>query len=427
MKAITVTLAAAGMLLFTTSCDDKDMDMGMNKPYTLKVENVLQLKTLVQSGTFKGNGTPPVILPGQSTWFEFSAGKGQTIHFATMYGWSNDLFFAPANPGIALYDESGQPMQGNVSSQIKLWDNGSKINQAPGSNNPHNSANQNGVVMEVKGTDAQGFSYLPAQQLVKAELTYKSNAVFRLTITNISGGTANETPLSPGVWTVSNYLGGALLDQAPLYTAGQPSANGLTPLAEMGNNSVLAQYLDEHTAVATGLSPVVAVVYNGNTQPIFTIDQPDYGNGLADIAQEGNQNKLVEMLMQAPGVKKVYVLSPSNMPITPGKSAAMQIAAQPGDRLAIATMFGSSNDWFFAFDDMGVVLGGKGKGGDLTDDVKLWNNGTEIDEYPGAGNHQPQFNPNSKNPENKPIKEVDRSMYKTLPAVKDIIRVTLSM
>jgi len=28
-----------------------------------------------------------------------------------MYGWSNDLFFAPSNPGIAVYDQNGSNMK----------------------------------------------------------------------------------------------------------------------------------------------------------------------------------------------------------------------------------------------------------------------------------------------------------------------------
>ncbi len=38
---------------------------------TITIENVLDSKPLVQSGTFRGSGTPPLIFPGQSVsiWF----------------------------------------------------------------------------------------------------------------------------------------------------------------------------------------------------------------------------------------------------------------------------------------------------------------------------------------------------------------------
>ncbi|TWI88755.1 spondin domain-containing protein [Chitinophaga japonensis] len=423
LHSVTILLGMTLTATLFSSCK-KDDDMPPEKPYTFKVENVLNPQPFVASGTFKGSGTPPVILPGQSVSFSFPAGKGQAISFATMYGWSNDMFFAPANPGIALYDDMGQPVEGDVSAQVKLWDNGSKINQAPGMDNPHNSADENGVVTAVDGMDAQGHSFLPADQLVKAMLAYDADqSTFTLTLTNISGGTANETPLSPGVWAVSNFLGGSLLGDMPLFTPGQPGANGLQPLAEMGDNSVLGAYLAEHTQVATGLSPVVVVVYSGNIKPIFTEGQADYGDGLARIAQEGDQADLVAALEQMDGVKHVYVLNPSNTPVTPGNSAEAQITVAANDRIAFATMFGSSNDWFYAFDDMGISVNEKG---DLTGKVKLWDNGTEINEHPGAGNHQPGFNPGAQNPESQPIMAVSYEAYPALPMVQEVMKVTLS-
>jgi len=85
-------------------------------------------------------------------------------------------------------------------------------------------------------------------------------------------------------------------------------------------------------------------------------------------------------------------------------------------------MFGNSNDWFYAFDDMGIPAG---ESGDLTAKVKLWDDGTEVNEYPGAGNHQAAFNPGLKNAEDKAIGELNGESYYSLPAVKDVIRVTL--
>src|SRR2546430_398131 len=95
----------------------KDHDNYPPQQTTITVENVLKSQPLVESGTFQGTGSPALILPGQSTAIQFSAAKGEAITFATMYGWSNDLFFAPANPGIHVYDDGGNPIEGDVSSQ----------------------------------------------------------------------------------------------------------------------------------------------------------------------------------------------------------------------------------------------------------------------------------------------------------------------
>ncbi|MCK7554058.1 spondin domain-containing protein [Chitinophaga sedimenti] len=168
----------------------KDDDMPMMKEKTVMVENVLQAKHLVESGTFVGPGmpgTPPVVFPGQEVSFSFSAAKGQAVTFAAMYGWSNDLFFAPVNPGIALFDATGKPLEGDVSSQLRLWDNGTRVNQAPGASVTRPGTAENKPVAEVGAMDAQGNSYLPASGLMKCTLKYDGNSRFTLTIRNVSG------------------------------------------------------------------------------------------------------------------------------------------------------------------------------------------------------------------------------------------------
>ena len=232
---------------------------------TITIENVLDSKPLVESGTFQGTGTPPVILPGQSTSITFSAARNQYITFATMYGWSNDLFFAPENPGIKLYNDDGTPITGDVSSQIKLWDNGTRENQTPGMSVTHPGTAETTAknIKEVNGTDDYGHTYLPASQLMNVSLTYDGNSMFTLTIKNNSGKTQNETPFSPGVWAISYVAGGGQLLPNAIYTSGQPTANGLTNIAEMVDNAVLSSYLSGLTGIFTPLSPVLVVVYSG--------------------------------------------------------------------------------------------------------------------------------------------------------------------
>src|SRR5262249_49130741 len=107
----------AALIPFAMTACKKDDNPGHAAPQieTLAVENVLASKPLVESGTFQGTGSPALIMPGQSTTITFSAAKGEALSFATMYGWSNDLFFAPANPGIQVYDNTGTPIEGDVS------------------------------------------------------------------------------------------------------------------------------------------------------------------------------------------------------------------------------------------------------------------------------------------------------------------------
>ena len=45
---------------------------------------------------------------------------------------SNDYFFAPDGDGIALFDADNMPINGDVTSQVQLWDAGTEVNQEPG-------------------------------------------------------------------------------------------------------------------------------------------------------------------------------------------------------------------------------------------------------------------------------------------------------
>lgn len=426
-KAIHLPILAILPLAFA-ACHKDDHPMPADQKSTITVENVLHSKPLVESGTYKGTNTP-VIMPGESVIIQFSAAKGEAITFASMYGWSNDLFFAPDNPGIAVYDGKGMPIEGDVSAAVKLWDNGTRINQAPGRLVNHPGVADAKNITEVKGTDAQGNSYLPASKLLSAMLKYNGNSTFTLTLKNISGGTANETPVSPGVWAVSYIAGGQLLLPNSLFTAGQPTANGLTAIAEAGDNTMLRNYITGLTGIFTPLSPILVVIYNGIDNPIYKTGETDRGEGLKLLAQQGNADTLAAFLKNRPGVKAVYVLAaPSTKVLLPvindmkGGMVSQDITVQSGDRIAIATMYGFSNDWFFATAGNGTDALTKG---DISGSIALYDDGTAINQFPGAG--ITQFNlAGTPLSESKPIAVVPNpNGYTTLPAISDIIRVTL--
>lgn len=412
-----------------TACKKNNNKPVASTKTTITVENVLNSEPLVESGTFQGTGSPALIMPGQSTSFQFSAAKGEAVTFATMYGWSNDMFFAPANPGIQVYDTDGNPIEGDVSSQIKLWDNGTRINQKPGAGVNHPGVADNQKITEVDGMDAQGNTYLPASKLVKATLKYDGNSVFTLTLENISGGTANETPLSPGVWAISYIVGGTLQNPAPIYTAGQPTANGLTNIAEAGDNTAMSAYLKGITGIFTPLSPVLVVVYTGEDNPIYKVGELDRGHGLTLLAQKGNADTLAAYLKSKPGIKAVYVLPSPNtkvlLPVIngqPGGKVSQQLTVSPGDRLAIATMYGFSNDWFFASTGNGVDATAKG---DISASIGLFDDGTAVSQFPGAG--ITQFNlAGTPLKESQAIAPVPNpNTFTTLPDIPNIVKVTL--
>ena len=415
-------------LVCLASCDKKD-DMATQS--TITIENVLNSKPLVESGTFKGTGTPPVILPGQSVAFTFSASKSQRLTFATMYGWSNDLFFAPENPGIKLYNDDGTPITGDVSAQIKLWDNGTRVNQLPGMSVTHPGTAEATAknIKQITNTDDYGNTYLAASQLMKVTLTYNGNSTFTATIMNTSGGTANETPFSPGVWAISYVAGGNLLLPEPIYSANKPTTNGLTDIAEMGNNTAMSNYLTGITGIFTPLSPVLVVVYYGAENPFYKVGEKDRGEGLKELAQKGNADILAAALKTKAGIRSVYVLKePVSTVLLPrisdanGGKVSQQLTILKGDRIAIATMYGFSNDWFFATTGNDIDAMQKG---DVSSAIGLFDNGTAINQFPGAGIMQ--FNlAGTPLAESINIQAVPNpNGFTTLPAINNIIKVTL--
>lgn len=423
MKKKFLSVAFFATLLFAgtsfVSCDDDDDNNGNpNGNAVIEIENVTRMKDFNQSGTFRGDGPNGVILPGQSVSFKFYAGKGQALAFATMYGYSNDLFFAPENPGLSLFDSDGNARTGDVSNQLSIWDNGTRVNQAPGANVEHPGTAEAANVTAVPQRDAQGHTYLAASDLMKAELTYNSaTSEFTITIRNTSGGTMNETPFSPGLWAVSNVLDGNLTAGSPFFTPGQKSSTEMTALAEMGNPTSLYEKVSDNTGIITGLSPAIVVIYSGDTNPIYQLNQRDGGIGLKELAQKGETQKLKEALERLRNVDQVYVIG--NDPVAPTKKIEGGFVAREGYNITFATMFGYSNDWFYSTN---TIVTSTTKG-DITGRVSLLDNGTGVSQYPGAGNAQALFGGTPVS-ESQNITTVGTTIF-PVPAVSEIIKVTL--
>lgn len=91
-------------------------------------------KDVTASGVFNtpvGASEPGPIVPGGAYEFTFEAAPGARLSLAAMFGQSNDLFYAPDDKGIALFN-GDQPIRGNLTPRLILWDAGTEVNQEPG-------------------------------------------------------------------------------------------------------------------------------------------------------------------------------------------------------------------------------------------------------------------------------------------------------
>ncbi len=138
------------------------------------------------SGVFNtpvGDDQPGPALPGKAYEFSFTAQPGQRLSFTTMFGQSNDLFYAPDEKGIALFDGKGKPLHGDITSQVILWDAGTEVNQEPGAGPdqaPRQSAPNTGAGEHQKvGKVKDRFTYPKVAEVLRVTLTHDTGMASR--------------------------------------------------------------------------------------------------------------------------------------------------------------------------------------------------------------------------------------------------------
>lgn len=409
--------------------------------FKVKVENVGQAFPFTQSGVFNtpvGADMPGPLLPGGTYQFEFDAAPGSYLSFATMFVQSNDLFYAPAESGIALYDDMGNPVSGDLTDQLLLWDAGTELNQPPGEG-ADQAPLQSGPNMGAADPDNtvrlvnDGYDYPMTSEVVRFTLTHNGGTSFTAEIENVSTGSTLAlstgatvpVPLAPGVFVVHTM-------PAPLFTAGEMDrGDGLEGVAEDGAAGMLGEALAAHTGITSVLSPGAFVVHS-SADPFFTAGEPDRGEGLSAIAEDGDPGMLAHVLANSTtstgGAFAVPVGGSDPAPIGPGGAYEFVIASGPSGRLSLATMFVQSNDLFYAPDGMGVALFENGEpiSGDITEYFDLWDVGTEMNEVPGIGPNQAprQSGPNTGAADADDTVRLVNDGY-TYPADDAVIKVTV--
>ncbi|HYP77858.1 MAG TPA: spondin domain-containing protein [Polyangiaceae bacterium] len=124
---------------------------------------------------------PGPIAPGSKYQFTFDGSPGDSLSFATMLAATNDVFLAPKDLGIPLFDADGVPLTGDISNQIYLWDAGTEANEAPaiGPNTVTNQLAANtgaageGKVQLLSAVTTDTYSYPSAQSVLKVTVSTK--------------------------------------------------------------------------------------------------------------------------------------------------------------------------------------------------------------------------------------------------------------
>ncbi|MBV9928181.1 MAG: spondin domain-containing protein [Acidobacteria bacterium] len=130
-----------------------------------------------QHGIFNmpaGAGAPGPIGPGAAYEFTLSAAPKMKLTLVTMFGQSNDYFYATEKP-VELFDAAGEPLSGDITARFALYDAGTEVNQEPGVGTdqaprqkaPNTGAAEGGVVHRAK---ADAF-YSKTGQLFRVTVT----------------------------------------------------------------------------------------------------------------------------------------------------------------------------------------------------------------------------------------------------------------
>ena len=422
MKILSQLFLLAIVIIGFVACDS-GVEEPLEGTFTVTIENVQTPKTYMSSGEIAG-----LTMPGEEKSFTFHAGKGAYVSFATMFVQSNDLFYGFADTGLALYDDNGNAKTGDVTADIDLWDAGTEVNEMPGTgpnqaprqSAPNTGMDENGTVQIVNDS----FTYPANNTVIQVLLAHDGGTEFTVTVKNISESSTLPTPFAPGVWAIHP-------SGVKLFTDGEASSAGLEGIAEDGDNAMMLANLTDNSGYASPLAPGVWAIHGSDVQPIFTENSTDRGEGLEALAEDGDPAELNTTLDAVTTVTNGIFNTPDGAsaagPLMPAGTYSFTFTAEEGDYLSLATMLVHTNDLFYGFGGQGIALfeNGNATSGDVTSKLYLWDAGTEVNEYPGAGNNQPaRGGAASGTTENGNIRIEDDNY--TYPALTEAIKVTIS-
>jgi hypothetical protein len=127
-------------------------------------------------------GVSSALMFDRTDTFTITAEPGEMLTFATMFGQSNDCFYAPKGGAIRLFDRDGRPIMGERAVAVVLYDAGTEINQVPGlgpdqgprqdPNNWRQGELEHATVQPVRDT----FAYPPVGEVIRVTVSAGKSA-----------------------------------------------------------------------------------------------------------------------------------------------------------------------------------------------------------------------------------------------------------
>jgi hypothetical protein len=119
------------------------------------------------------------VRPGDAYEFTVTAVPGMKLFMTQMFGQSNDWFYAPSVNGIALFDNKGNPLTGDITDQFYLWNAGTEKDEEIGIG-PNQGPRQ-------KGTNTGEDEHGVVHRVNDSRFTARNREFFRITITPEGG------------------------------------------------------------------------------------------------------------------------------------------------------------------------------------------------------------------------------------------------
>ncbi len=422
MKKLKFSLLTLASVMAFISCSDDDATQQIdnnpvaeNVTFDVTIRNAVNfLNSIVFNTAVGATEAGPIGMVGGQYQISFKAVPGAKLSFATMNATTNDWFYAPSESGVDLFDDT-VPVTGDITSQIRLWDSGTEIDQpvGAGADQPRNQSGPNtgaaDPINSVRVVDTD------VTDQISAELSY-ADGTFTLTLTNLVGANGNVDLTSTDEFASTDFNGGVILTPGvvvlhaqdnPLFLSGTADRGvGLEEIAEDGNPGPLndwftetAEGSDAFLRLSSSLarfSPALAYAFNGAegaTDPVFSQgDSVVEGSGLEELAEDGNRMvayNYIKDQLQIP-----VALGDKMMPTGPGGEITFELTVpkEVGYKFSFLTMFVPSNDWFLSHNTAGLDLFDE-NGEPLTYDRQgtktyMYDAGTEEDEPVGGGEFQ---------------------------------------
>ncbi|MFO7564869.1 MAG: spondin domain-containing protein [Enhygromyxa sp.] len=428
-----------------------------SREFVVSVTNLTPQESLFDTGHFDTPDTevrPGALGPGQSYRFDVVVWPGAQLQVITMLLESNDAFVAFPPGGVALWTPTGEPIEGNRTRDLMLFDAGTERNEplgvgpsqplrqpAPDTGEPeHGRITVISAAKDGASTGPEGVEFPGITEFVELHVVHLGGPDFRVVIRNVSprdllgrgstGGEEGSGPalLSPGVFTVQPAA-------RKLFEVGERASPQLERLVEDGEHGPLAEQLEFVRGVSSPLSGVVWAVHDGEVGLFATGSQASAG--LERLVEDGRPQLLLEQLEQLEDAGEIerHGLAPADgAVIEPGATVEFRFHASPGAHLDFVTGYLAANDKFVAGRSTGVPLfdeRGEPRTGELDWALGLFDAGTEVDEPPGLGANQfeRQSRRNGGGPdENGLVREVHGEwMGTTYPRAEQIVSVRVGV